>query len=98
MESVVRTYLEKNYRMSIDDYFDGCMLDKQTKKEVSIDTIIGEVNKVFSLTKEVSYDIVKKWWDDKEIPYIKGEMEGTLPKYRSYIPSNINGQYNPYVN
>jgi hypothetical protein len=80
MDYLIEKYLDKNYKMSIDDYFDGYVSNRDGLKNFIITELIAEVQVIFSLPKEETFKIVNQWWDSKEIEYIDAELKAIKVK------------------
>jgi hypothetical protein len=52
MDYLIEKYLDKNYKMSIDDYYDGCVSSRGRLKTFIVTELIAEVEVIFSLSKE----------------------------------------------
>lgn len=74
MDYLIEKYLDKNYKMTIDDYYDGHVSCRKALKSFVIAELLNEVQIIFSLSKEETFKAVNEWWDSKEIPFIQAEM------------------------
>ena len=76
MDEMITKYLDKNYRMNIDDYYQGCVLDIHTRRNVTVSDLIIVIETIFSLSKDSAFRGVNEWWDAKEKIYIEYELRG----------------------
>lgn len=74
---MVIKYLDDNFTMTFESYYIGKVIDNYTKKGILVTELSIIINTVFSLGEKESLIIAMKWWDEKEIPFIKQETEGS---------------------
>ncbi len=66
MDEIILKYLNKHYRMTIDDFFDGHMYDRYGIKYVSSGDITLEIKEIFSEPLGFLIELVDDWWEEKE--------------------------------
>jgi hypothetical protein len=89
MDYLIVKYLDKNYKMSIDDYYDGCVSSRGRLKTFIVTELIAEVQVIFSLSKEETFKVVNDWWDSKEIQYIDAELKAIKLQNDGREPSKL---------
>ena len=75
IDSLIQRYLDKNYRMNIDDYYEGIVVDLHSRETLNQRNLTDYIQSVFGLTQREAEGNINYWWDNKEIPFIRGELE-----------------------
>jgi hypothetical protein len=74
MEELIIKYLNRTYRMNIDDFHDSCVTDMYNHKSIDKHDVYKTIMTIFDIESKECDKIVHKWWVGKQGPFIEGLM------------------------